>query len=240
MKIVLATCGSRGDVQPMLALALGLQSRGHTVLLAGPPERKGWAEQLGCPYFPLGDDVTGFIDEISCAQELRSAVEFISFVRRGVADQFARLPAIIHGADLVVGSALNFALASLAESMGIAYRYIAFAPHLHLFPRMAAIIHHGGAGTTAAAAISGRPQIIVPHVLDQYYWGRQIHRAGLGPKAIYRSRLKTANLAAAIDTCLSDASFRQTAVSTAATIRKTDGVASTIAELLKQTATVGS
>lgn len=130
MKIVLATCGSRGDVQPMLALALGLQSRGHTVLLAGPPERKGWAEQLGCPYFPLGDDVTGFIDEISCAQELRSAVEFISFVRRGVADQFARLPAIIHGADLVVGSALNFALASLAESMGIAYRYIAFAPQL--------------------------------------------------------------------------------------------------------------
>jgi UDP:flavonoid glycosyltransferase YjiC (YdhE family) len=111
--------------------------------------------------------------------------------------------------------------------------FIRSYPHLHLFPRMAAIIHHGGAGTTAAAALSGRPQIIVPHILDQYYWGNQIYRAGLGPEAIHRSRLKVANLAGAIETCVSNASIRKKAASTGAAIRRTDGVAMTIAELLK-------
>ena len=51
-------------------------------------------------------------------------------------------------------------------------------PHLKLFPNMAAVIHHGGAGTTA---ISGIPQIIVPHILDQYYWGYQVYQSYLGP-----------------------------------------------------------
>jgi vancomycin aglycone glucosyltransferase len=63
MKIVLATFGSRGDVQPMLALSLALKSKGHNVLLAAPPEKAAWAKQLGCPFFPLGSDVTAFIDD---------------------------------------------------------------------------------------------------------------------------------------------------------------------------------
>jgi hypothetical protein len=98
--------------------------------LAGPPERQGWAVQSGCPYIPLGVDVTAFIDKMSHVHELKSAVDFVSFVRRGIDAQFDRLPAIIDGADLVVGSSLNFAMASVAESMGIAYRYIAFTPQL--------------------------------------------------------------------------------------------------------------
>jgi len=49
MHIFLATCGSRGDVQPMLALCLALQSSGHDVMLAGPPEKKVWAKILGYP-----------------------------------------------------------------------------------------------------------------------------------------------------------------------------------------------
>ena len=64
MKIVLATYGSRGDVQPMLALSLALQSEGHEVLLAAPPEKAAWAKQLGCPFYPLGSDVTAFIDDM--------------------------------------------------------------------------------------------------------------------------------------------------------------------------------
>ncbi|RLC01359.1 MAG: glycosyltransferase, partial [Deltaproteobacteria bacterium] len=50
MRIFLATCGSRGDVQPMLALSLALQASGHDVMLAGPPEKESWAKELGCPY----------------------------------------------------------------------------------------------------------------------------------------------------------------------------------------------
>ncbi len=47
MKIVLATCGSRGDVQPMIAIALSLKLAGHDVLLLGPPEKARWAKELG-------------------------------------------------------------------------------------------------------------------------------------------------------------------------------------------------
>ena len=76
---------------------------------------------------------------------------------------------------------------------------------------MAAVIHHGGAGTTATTAISGVPQIIVPHLLDQYYWGNQIYQAQLGPKPIWRAGLTSGKLAAAIRECLSNEQIRQKA-----------------------------
>jgi len=52
-----------------------------------------------------------------------------------------------------------------------------------LFRRVAAIAHHGGAGTTTTAAASGRPQIVLPHMYDQYYWGEQVERLGVGRSA---------------------------------------------------------
>jgi vancomycin aglycone glucosyltransferase len=105
-------------------------------------------------------------------------------------------------------------------------------PHLHLFHQMAAIIHHGGAGTTAAAAICGRPQIIVPHILDQNYWGRRIEEAGLGPKPIPRSGLTLPKLSSAIGRCISNTVMQKKAAEIGDIIRKADGLSWTIAELL--------
>jgi len=144
MKIVLATFGSRGDVQPMLALSLALRSAGHDVLLAAPPEKAEWAEGLGCPFHPLGSDVTAFIDDMKDAHSLRSALSFIHYVRKEAFSQFDVFPEIIKGADLVIGASLVFALSTVAESMGVGYRYIAFTPQLlpsgyHPFP---AFRHH--------------------------------------------------------------------------------------------------
>ena len=76
---------------------------------------------------------------------------------------------------------------------------------------MAAVIHHGGAGTTAAGAISGVPQIIVPHILDQYYWGHKVYKSHLGPKPIWRSKLTSKNLAGAVKECLSNDLIQQSA-----------------------------
>ena len=53
--------------------------------------------------------------------------------------------------------------------------------HERLFPLMAGIVHHGGAGTTAAAVRAGRPQTIVPHLLDQFFWAHHIEKLNLGP-----------------------------------------------------------
>jgi len=68
-------------------------------------------------------------------------------------------------------------------------------PHARLFPRVAAVVHHGGAGTTTTAARAGVPQVIVPHVLDQFYWARRVARLGLGPPALPRRRLRAEALA---------------------------------------------
>jgi len=67
--------------------------------------------------------------------------------------------------------------------------------HAALFPRVAAVVHHGGAGTTTTAARAGVPQILVPHVLDQFYWAKRVETLGLGA-SLGRSRLDVPSLTA--------------------------------------------
>lgn len=403
MKIILVTYGSRGDVQPMLALSLELKSRGHDVLLAGPPEKTKWAEKLGCPFQPIGQDVTAFINSMQNAHSLPSAFRFMSFLHRSFFDLFDCLERIISHADLIIGASLAFVTASLAEAMNIPYRYIAFTPqllpskyhpvpvfkyqhypeiinaatwhltrnidrfnmtrwfnqvrrklalpsisdawshilgrhvivasdpliskvppdvrkpytqsgymHLHqpkaylpeledflnsglppvyagfgsmpqraqeknaamiikavrktgrrmvmaglngkipsgknsntdshynndvffireyphsqLFPKVAAVIHHGGAGTTASAAACGVPQIIVPHILDQYYWGHRLHQSGLGPKPIWQQKLTAPKLSRAVSDCLGDTAMTERAKKTGEKIKKHNSLKAT-------------
>ncbi len=52
-----------------------------------------------------------------------------------------------------------------------------------LFRRVAAVVHHGGAGTTTTAAAAGTPQVVLPHMYDQYYWGSQVERLNIGRAA---------------------------------------------------------
>ncbi len=59
-------------------------------------------------------------------------------------------------------------------------------PHDWLFPRMAAVVHHGGAGTTGAGLRAGVPSIIVPGANDQPFWGRRVEALGAGPAPIPR------------------------------------------------------
>ena len=139
MKIVLATFGSRGDVQPMLALALGLQVAGHDVILAGPPEKEDWAISLGCPYFPLGNDLTRFVDGMEKSYSFRSALSFMRYIHRETICQFGVFEKLLPGADLVIGSSLVFSLSTVSEYLGLPYRYLAFTPQIlpsqyHPFP----------------------------------------------------------------------------------------------------------
>jgi UDP:flavonoid glycosyltransferase YjiC (YdhE family) len=71
-------------------------------------------------------------------------------------------------------------------------------PHASLFRRVAAVVHHGGAGTTTTAARAGAPQILVPHVLDQFHWAHRVARLGLGPPGLPRRRLRAEALAEAM------------------------------------------
>ncbi|WP_341284490.1 glycosyltransferase [Priestia megaterium] len=71
-------------------------------------------------------------------------------------------------------------------------------PHEWLFPKMSAVVHHGGAGTTAEGLRAGVPSAIIPYGNDQFAWGRKIHELGAGAKAIPRKELTAEKLSAAI------------------------------------------
>jgi len=78
------------------------------------------------------------------------------------------------------------------------------APHSWLFPQMAAVVHHGGAGTTAAGLRAGIPNIIIPHSNDQFAWGRRVQELGVGPRPIPRKTLTSKKLSDAIQCAFSE------------------------------------
>jgi sterol 3beta-glucosyltransferase len=88
---------------------------------------------------------------------------------------------------------------------------ISSMPHSWLFPRMKVVVHHGGAGTTAAGLRAGVPSIIVPFMGDQAFWGHRIATLGVAPKPIPRKHLTAQRLALAIEQAISDTDMRQKA-----------------------------
>ncbi|KAF5856518.1 UDP-Glycosyltransferase [Aspergillus alliaceus] len=80
--------------------------------------------------------------------------------------------------------------------------YIGDCPHEWLFQHVAAVVHHGGAGTTACGLRNGKPTAIIPFFGDQPFWGNMIAAAGAGPEPIPYKALTAQNLADAITYCL--------------------------------------
>jgi sterol 3beta-glucosyltransferase len=97
-------------------------------------------------------------------------------------------------------------------------------PHDWLFPRMAAIVHHGGAGTTSAALRAGTPALVVPFMSDQPFWGRRVQQLGCGPKPVARQHLSADSLAKGIHRAVTDSAIRQRAAEVGRQIRAEDGV----------------
>jgi UDP:flavonoid glycosyltransferase YjiC (YdhE family) len=396
-KIVIATYGSRGDVQPLLALALALRKRGHEASLAGPPEYAEWVESYGCGYRPFGTNFKDFARTFPDVHSVRAAVLMVRFLRRETKLHFKQLPEVIQGADMVLGASLTFGLATVAEAMDIPHRFVTFcpqllrsahhppivapnhnlprivnrllwrlaslfdvfngraiinrerkrlglktiddfwdylmgdpvivasdpvlgsppddvkqrwfqtgyfhlaqngdidrdleaflqsgpppvyigfgsmpnsspeklagllrgvvgasnnrfiiakgwtnlhfpvtsknvfvlngAPHDRLFPRTAAVVHHGGSGTTATAARAGTPQIVVPHALDQFYWANRIRSLGLGPDPIPRFRLTAGRLRKAIAECVGNDAMMRNARDVAAGLAGCDSLGNVV------------
>jgi sterol 3beta-glucosyltransferase len=111
------------------------------------------------------------------------------------------------------------------------------APHDWLFPRVSAVVHHGGAGTTAAGLRAGKPTVMVPFIADQPFWGKLVHELGVGPQPIPQKKLSVMALAEAINITTTDSEIRHRAEAMGEKIRVEDGIGNAV-EIINRT--VGS
>jgi sterol 3beta-glucosyltransferase len=102
------------------------------------------------------------------------------------------------------------------------------APHGWLFPRMAAVVHHGGAGTTAEGIRAGVPSIILPFMVDQPFWGRRVKALGVGPEPIQQNKLTADRLAHAIHAAATQPQIKRRAALLGEAIRAEDGVGNAV------------
>ncbi|MDO5145362.1 MAG: glycosyltransferase [bacterium] len=107
-----------------------------------------------------------------------------------------------------------------------------FVPHDWLFPRVSAVVHHGGAGTTAAGLLAQRPTLVIPFGGDQPFWASRVRALGLGPKPIPRDKLSVSKLADALAELTATGSYRVAAQELGARLRLENG-AQTAADIVE-------
>jgi vancomycin aglycone glucosyltransferase len=378
MKVLLSSIGSRGDVQPILALARELCVRGHTARLCVAPNFREWVEGFGIECVPIGPDLKQFT--VINAGAWPSPEQMQALAEQSIRDQFRVLQDAARGCDVIVAAgALQIATRSVAELLNIPYVFVAYAPvafpsadlapartiprqtvssteadnralwkaeahswnarflttlneeraklglaavddvmrhiftdepwlatdaavgpappnselhivqtgawfmpdtaplptslrhfidqgeppiyfgfgsmrgadqaartlieaaralgrrsilsqgwsnlapidadmdcisigdinHAELFKRVAIVVHHGGAGTTQAAARAGCAQVIIAHSYDQFYWAQRVHESGIGIQGPARDRLTTDGLIESLCTALQSDATRQ-------------------------------
>ena len=374
LRVVLATVGSRGDVQPMLALAQALAARGHVPVVAAPPNFETWVRGLGFEFAPLGTDIEVFLAEnadVLTGNPVKALRGIARYFSDQIPVQVRQLQATCRGADAMIWAGLAVTAPSVAEhlrlpSFGVFYstcmlpsgmhppptfrwhglpgwinrvlwrvqrliakrivgaplnvgrlgmglrqvslhehffeqgqfvfavdealfppgpewegrfphanfiffddpapldaeldawlaegeppvfvgfgsmsgqgtdragriiveavqatglrcivgagwaelgagalpqgwRLVRDAPHARLFPRMAAVVHHGGSGTTAQALRAGVPQVILPLILDQYHHAQRLFVASLVPKPVPMESVTAVGLTRSIQAAL--------------------------------------
>jgi sterol 3beta-glucosyltransferase len=102
---------------------------------------------------------------------------------------------------------------------------IEYVPYGWLFPRMALVVHHGGSGTVGSGLRSGVPNLVVPFMFDQFFWGERIAALGAGPRPIPFKRLTAGRLAQAITSAVFDLQMRRRAAALGQKLQAENGVA---------------
>src|SRR5690349_17305929 len=157
MRVLLSTIGSRGDVQPLVALAVELKTLGQEVRLCVPPDFREWIEGLGMPVTSIGPELRSTAKPKAApaapatpiSPELRRQM-----IEGTVAVQFQTITAAAQGCDVIVGAtALQVAAPSVAERMEIPYVFAAYCPAVLPSPRHAPPVL-GALGDTPAPAMA--------------------------------------------------------------------------------------
>jgi len=133
MRVLLSTIGSRGDVQPLVALALALKALGQEVHLCVPPDFREWIEGLGMSVTPIGPELRKLtaVRPVSATPTPFTPEQRRQMMEGTIAAQFETVAQAAKGCDAIVGAtALQFAAPSVAEKMGVPYVFAAFCPRV--------------------------------------------------------------------------------------------------------------
>ena len=110
-------------------------------------------------------------------------------------------------------------------------RVIGRCDHAAVFPTCAAVVHHGGAGTTQSAIRAGVPSVVVPHVADQFFWGSTLQRMHLGRMTCKRRKVSADEIAKALRKLLDDTRVRNACLEARDIAANEDGVSTAVREI---------
>ncbi|MFY9291482.1 MAG: glycosyltransferase [Methylorubrum rhodinum] len=214
-----------------LALAHAHQIRAYSPVLAGPHPGAGATE-------------TGFwLRDARPGEALPEAVE--RFLAEGPPPVYVGFGSMLWGARrntriVMEALALWGGRAIVATGAGGLARpdstppnvlFVGSLPHALLFPRVAAAVHHGGAGTTAQALASGLPCVILPVASDQLFWGRAVAARGAAEAPVPITKIDPATLAARIARATTDPSMREAARGLAVGMAREPGLPGAVARI---------
>src|SRR5262245_45480718 len=129
MRALLSTIGSRGDVQPLVALGLQLKAIGQEVHVCAPPDFREWIEGLGMSVTPIGPEGRSTGKASPSPASNPTPDQRRQMIEHMVAGQFETITSAAKDCDIIVGAtALQIATPSIAEKMGIPYVFAAYCP----------------------------------------------------------------------------------------------------------------
>ena len=108
MKISIVINGTRGDVQPMIALAIGLKKNGHEVILYGPPENEEIVNKYNCPFVAFGPNYKELFKQNAQMKGGATAAPSPKKMKMETGNQIKKLPKMVQGSDLIL--AVGFVL----------------------------------------------------------------------------------------------------------------------------------
>jgi vancomycin aglycone glucosyltransferase len=205
MRVLLSTVGTRGEVQPIVAVATRLRASGHEAVVCAPPDFREWVESLEIPFVPVGPELRSTAEQGERVPP--SPEERQRMIDGTVAAQFAAVAAGADGCDLIVGGgALAIAAHSIAEHRGIRYVYVSFCPITLPSPHHAPPTYGMLDQKPADATVDNRTLWAEDAQRWNLLWVRPVdeHRAqlGLGPVGDVRDHIFTARPLLAADPVL--------------------------------------
>ncbi len=187
--------------------------------------------------------ICGFLNMQEQSLQGGASDELQDFLSRGEAPIYMTFGSVMSGGEqsetlaLLADAARKASVRAIIQAPGwrdsglissATVHYVDSAPHAEVFPHCLAIVHHGGAGTSQAALLSGKPSILVTHTSEQEFWGRELARVGVAPKPLSRRKLRADQLAEKIELVLTSNSFNEAARRVGIEMAREDGVATAV------------